>query len=275
LVNSSTTVIGVMLVNQSSSTATQALIVENSEITGFPGTNNEYHGGEIMIFGIGPNGSGPLNNVQILNNVLHGASATSTDGPGVAGYGNGENLTNVLVQGNTVYNMGMFASQTNGGITAAGWNGGTVAHNVLHDIGANVSSCGGTSGIEAANSNNVTIQYNEVYNVRQTNASGGCDWDGIDLDLGTTNSLVQYNYTHNNGGTGYLAYTYTNGNAWGPNTYRYNVSENDGGAFALAYAPPQNALQVYGNTFLNNYSGSACMGFNPWSYGKAKPARYP
>ena len=66
--------------------------------------------------------NGPLNNVQILNNTLHGATVTSGDGAGVGGYGYGENTTNVLVQGNTIYNLGMPASSNAAGILANGWS---------------------------------------------------------------------------------------------------------------------------------------------------------
>ena len=85
---------------------------------------------------------------RYFNNNLHGAAVTSRDGVGVGGYGYGQNITNVLVQGNTVYNLGMPSAETGAGILANGWNTGEIQRNQIHDIGANVTSCGGTSGIE-------------------------------------------------------------------------------------------------------------------------------
>lgn len=276
VVNGSTTIYGILLENQTSNSPTQTIVIENSEVTGFGPAAGSSNGGEIWIIGYALNGNnGPLNNIQILNNTLHGATVTSADGGGVNGWGYGKNITNVLVQGNTIYNNGMVPSITWAGIGADGWNGGLIQYNVLHDIGANVTSCGGTSGIETYTSNNITIRYNEVYNVQPSPSfTKGCDWDGIDLDGGTTNSLVEYNYTHHNAGNGFLAYTYKpSGYTWGPNIYRYNISENDdwakaqGALFDVVPGPPANALSIYGNTFFSNVSqstkstSSACFSF--------------
>lgn len=261
IVNGSSTIYGVLLENQSTTWATQFMSVKNSEITGFAPVSGSPNGGEIWIIGYAMNGNkGPLNNIQILNNSLHGATITSPDGVGVGGYGYGQNITNVLVQGNTVYNLGMPAAETGAGILANGWKTGTIQRNQVHDIGANVTSCGGTSGIETYNSNAVTVAYNEVFNVQPSPAyTAGCDWNGIDLDGGTTNSTVEYNYTHNNAGAGYLGYNGNpSGTTWGPNTYRYNISENDdweaaeGGAFAIVPNAPQNTVSIYSNTLFNN-----------------------
>jgi hypothetical protein len=121
IVNGGSTIYGVLLENQASNTPTQNLVVKNSEVTGFAPVTGAPNGGEIWIVGYAMNGNnGPLNNVQILNNTLHGATITSGDGVGVGGYGYGENITNVLVQGNTIYNLGMPISSTGAGILANG-----------------------------------------------------------------------------------------------------------------------------------------------------------
>ena len=122
IVNGGSTIYGVLLENQTSNAPTQNVVVKNSEITGFAPVTGSTNGGEIWIVGYAMNGNnGPLNNVQILNNTLHGASVTSGDGVGIGGYGYGENITNVLVQGNTIYNLGMPATITGAGILADGW----------------------------------------------------------------------------------------------------------------------------------------------------------
>ncbi|MFJ6569208.1 right-handed parallel beta-helix repeat-containing protein [Streptomyces sp. NPDC091292] len=267
VVNGGTTAAGVLLQNQTSTSPTKGLVVAGSDISGFsaPTGSSSTFGGQIMVLGYAVNGnSGPLDDVQIRDNKLHGSTVTSAAGPGVYGWGSGVNITNVTVEGNTVYNLGMAAKTTGAAITANGWNGAVIRHNVVHDIGANVTSCGGTSGIMAYTSNNVAVRYNEVYNVRPSPSfTAGCDWDGIDLDGGTTNSLVEYNYTHDNAGSGLLAYTSTVGSrVWGPNTFRYNISENDdaakaqGGLFNVVPVAPKNALSIYGNTFFTNKAQS-------------------
>ncbi|SFF78017.1 Right handed beta helix region [Actinacidiphila alni] len=278
VVNGSTTAAGVLLENQDGTSAAQGLTVSDSDISGFgtPAGSSSSFGGQIMVLGYAVNGhSGPLDSVVIRDNALHGAGVTSAAGPGVYGWGSGANITNVTVEGNTVYNLGMSAKGTGAGITGDGWDGAVIQHNVVHDVGANVTSCGGASGIETYTSNNVTVRYNEVYNVQPSPAfTAGCDWDGIDLDGGTTNSVAEYNYTHHNAGSGLLAYTSTAGSrVWGPNTFRYNISENDdwgkiqGGLMDVVPSAPKNALNVYGNTFFTNVaqsgksSGSACFDF--------------
>lgn len=269
----SSTAIGVLLENQSPNSTTQTVVVENSEITGFaPPSGSTSPGGDIVIIGDAMNGNnGPLNDIQILNNTLHGASVTAGDYVGIGGYGYGENITNVLVQGNTVYNIGGARTDTGAGILADGWNGATIQYNVIHEIGANVTSLcdiGGMSGIETYTSNNVTVRFNEVYNVQPSPGfTQGCDWDGIDLDGGTSNSVVEYNYTHHNGGPGLLAYDANpNGDTWGNNTFRFNISENDqwlcsqynfcSGVFVVGPIAPANPLYIYGNTLFENLAGN-------------------
>lgn len=278
IVNGSTTAAGVLLHNQASSTPTQSIVIQNSQITGFntPSGSSSTFGGGIQILGYAVNGNnGPLNDVKILDNRIFGASKTSTDGVAVGGWGYGRNITNVLVDGNTIYNLGMLPNTVGGAITTGGWNGAIVQHNKIHDIGANVTSCGGTSGILAYAANNIAIRYNEVYNVEPyPSYISGCDWDGIDLDGGVSNSVVEYNYTHDNAGNGLLAYVDSpNGMTWGPNTFRYNISENDdnikaqGGLMGVVPRAPTGALSIYGNTFFTNNSqrtkstASACFFF--------------
>jgi len=43
-----------------------------------------------------------------------------------------------------------------------------------------------------------------------------------------TNSLMQYNYAHDNDGAGYLLCQYAGASVWSGNTIRHNVSINDG-----------------------------------------------
>ncbi len=235
---------GVWLENTTASYSVSGMAVENCDISGFTTTLTTDTAAEIFITGYPGNG---LNNVQITGNKLHGANGvTSTDDDGVTGYGDNENLTNVLYQFNTVYNIGGRAgvSDTGNGIIANGVNDGIMQHNVAHDLGANANTCGGDAGIWTYSSNNITIQYNEVYNVRPSHYTAGCDWDGFDLDGHVTNSTVQYNYSHDNYGAGYLSYGTTDSSN---KTFRYNISENDDQIQSTSY---------FGCFAMNNNSGS-------------------
>src|SRR5207245_2490192 len=199
-------------------------------------------------------GSGNMNTVKFLNNTLHGATVSSNDDYGIFGFGNGKNLTNVLYQGNEVYNLGGHATgvvASGTGIDADGVVGGTLQYNKIHDTGANQQSCGGAAGFEAYTANNIVMQFNEAYNIRPSSFVSGCDWDGFDIDGGVTNSTFQYNYSHDNFGPGFLFFAQdVNGYGWGPNTMRFNVAENnpiglDFSAFSLGGTAA--VINVYNN----------------------------
>lgn len=261
--------IGVYIINQSGSLKS-GVTVTGCDISNFAGSNSSQTA-QVFVNGY----YGPLNNISITNNSLHGANGVgSPDNNGIAGLGNGRNVTNVNYSGNTIYNLGGVAANTGGGIVANGVDGGVIQYNIVHDVGGNATSCGGPGGIWAYASNNITIQFNEVYRVQPIAYTAGCDWVAYDLDGGVSNSTVQYNYSHNNFGSAMLAFVATvGGNAWGNNTFRYNISENDAlgsgsanQAAILITASPTNPLKIYNNTIymgLKNSTGlSAAMQSN-------------
>jgi hypothetical protein len=194
-----------------------------------------------------------------LNNEIHGATPTSNDTAGISGFGNGMNIHDIIYQGNYVYNIGGadVANNTSNGILANGVDGGIIQYNVAHDIGANWSRCGGPVGIWAHGSNNVTIQYNEAFRVQPAVfAHTGCDWNGMGLDAGAapvTNSVVQYNYSHDNAGAGFYHWGRTGTDN---NVFRYNIAQNDNllryggvGEFMYAGSGPTGHVHVYNNVF--------------------------
>ncbi len=128
---------------------------------------------------------------------------------------------------------------------------------VLSDVdGATIERCiawangkyNGSVGIWAWESNRVTIQYNESYANRTQAAT---DADGFDLDGGVTNSVMQYNYSHDNDGDGYLVYEFNGARPHAHNIVRYNISQNDcrrNGFGALSTGNGVSDCQVYNNT---------------------------
>jgi hypothetical protein len=84
---------------------------------------------------------------------------------------------------------------------------------------------GGPVGIWAWDANGVTIQYNASHHNRTGSSKDGA---GFDLDGGVTNSIVQYNYSHDNDGAGYLLAQFGGARPFYGNTLRYNLSVNDG-----------------------------------------------
>jgi hypothetical protein len=104
---------------------------------------------------------------------------------------------------------------------------GGVTRAIIEYCNAYANSGNGPVGIWTYNSEAVTIQFNQAYdNVTNSRTDG----DGFDLDVGVTNSVMQYNYSHHNDGAGFLL-------AQNPgsdpsentgNTVRYNISQDDG-----------------------------------------------
>ncbi len=123
----------------------------------------------------------------------------------------------------------------------------TGAQHVL--IERNVCEDSGTSAIEAYNSDDVLIQYNETFGT--VKKAGGTDSNGIDADRATTNTIIQYNYVHDNG-DGILLCQF----AFGDSVVRYNVVANNS-RWALNLHSDSNAKnQTYNNLFYVQGLGS-------------------
>lgn len=114
------------------------------------------------------------------------------------------------------------------GILLGNVDGALIEKCCAHDNGAkNGSHDGGPVGIWAYCGRKVVIQYCEAYANRAgvRNLDGG----GFDLDGGISDSIMQYNYSHDNDGAGYLVYSYKDApHEFRDNIVRFNISINDG-----------------------------------------------
>ena len=97
--------------------------------------------------------------------------------------------------------------------------------------------------------NNLLVQRNEVHHMRSPFNDGG----GIAFDGGITNSVMQYNYIHDNEGSGINLSQYNPVRIqFSNNIVRYNISQNDGRkslswAGIMVAGPVQNS-HVHNNT---------------------------
>ena len=116
----------------------------------------------------------------------------------------------------------------------------TVERCVVHDGGGGANASAGPGGIVLLNAQNCVVQRCEVYRMATLYQDGVA----IDLDASCVNCIVRHNYTHDNAGSGLMAYQFliTGLPGWGPNTYEYNVSAND------ANASSQGAARFSSNT---------------------------
>ena len=116
-------------------------------------------------------------------------------------------------------------TNTGSGIVLSGIDGALIERcQAYHNGWLNANPSGGPVGIWGYCCNNLIIQKCEAHH----NSSGtGHDGGGFDLDGGCTNSVLQYNYSHDNGGPGYLLAQYNGAPPMHDVTIRYNVSKDD------------------------------------------------
>ncbi len=145
-------------------------------------------------------------------------------------------------------------THTGNGIVLAGIDRALIEYcEAYHNGWLNANPDGGPVGIWGWNCNKLVIQKCESHhNQSGTNRDGG----GFDLDGGCTNSVLQYNYSHDNDGPGYLLAQYPAAPPLSDVTIRYNISENDGrrhghGAIMLWSSGASGGIQraaIYNNT---------------------------
>jgi hypothetical protein len=231
------------------------IIIDSTEIYGF--------GGAGIILGALQTNSG-YKNVKIINNDVHDNGKV-----GITSYGNGDmyNHGNFYVAYNKTYNnkgrIDITYTNTGNGIVLSGVDGFIVEHCEAYGNGANNRNAGGGPvGIWCYNAKNGIIQFCESHhNKAGLQADGG----GFDIDGGSQNCVVQYNFSHDNEGPGYALFEYGSSNQFTNDTIRYNISENDGlknGAGALGLWAHDAANKITNAVVYNNvfYAGNGAAG---------------
>ena len=146
----------------------------------------------------------------------------------------------VIVRGNTLHDIG------GDGIMIAVTDGALLEHNVVGR--ANQRSEGYNIAIWTWSADNSIIQFNEAFETK-----GQRDGEGFDSDWNSRNTLIQYNYSHDNDG-GFLLVC-DDGSQHSADSVgnigtivRYNISQNDRHRGIAISGPVRNTL-VYNNTF--------------------------
>ena len=178
-----------------------------------------------IIFGSSKNLSG-YSDVSITNSLIHDNGRAGITSYAVQAYVH----KNVYIGYNKVYNNSGLSTDTTGpsgsGIVLANVDGAIIEYCTAYNNGwLHSNPSGGPNGIWTYLCNNVLMQYNESHhNKTGTSKDGG----GFDFDGGTTNSTMQYNYSHDNYGGGFLVAEYAGAPLMQNIIVRYNISENDG-----------------------------------------------
>ena len=202
----------------------RGLTLRNLVIHGF------YNGVSLQGYGSGSvNGKGGFDDVLIQDCVVYG---NDNGGIHTGSFPEGSKAnTNIRIINTTVYgNPGQtYPSPTTGsGIHMGGVTNGLIDGCVAHDNGGkgDAQTGGGPVGIWAYDSDRVTIQNCLVYN--QKTSANRRDGGGFDLDIGVTNSVIQYCYAYNCYGPGYMICELDGGRTNSDNHIRYNISWRNG-----------------------------------------------
>ncbi|MEV6483032.1 LamG-like jellyroll fold domain-containing protein [Streptomyces sp. NPDC051576] len=175
--------------------------------------------------------------VQITGNTLTHDDAGGIYIGSLLGLNHDINATNVVIDGNTLTDMG------GNDIVCVFCDAPVVQNNVATDNGYRFSG----AGLWTAWSTNGLWQYNEVSRqYRQL-----YDGQAFDIDNHTTGTVVQYNWSHDNpfGFTEWCCYS-----GFGAKTsvVRYNISQNDGASNAvfplMSGVDSSSSAAVYNNT---------------------------
>ncbi len=122
----------------------------------------------------------------------------------------------------------------------------------------------GPVGIWTHDADRVVIQFCVSHHNRSTALDGG----GFDFDGGVTNSILQYNYSHNNFGSGYLICQYEGAPRFANNVVRYNISLDDGlfdhnaGIFVWVGGVGMESTLVHNNTVWNSKGSAVGLGIS-------------
>ncbi|HEU5078970.1 MAG TPA: right-handed parallel beta-helix repeat-containing protein [Opitutaceae bacterium] len=162
--------------------------------------------------------------------------------------------TNVTIQNCSINQSG--SSLACNGIYLTDTKTGVIQNNVV----ANAGTC----GIELYYCDAVTVQKNETYGT--VKKAGGADYNGIDPDKGTTNIVVQYNYSHGNG-DGILICNFA---GYDSAAVRYNILQNNSRYGLYLHSSSGGNTQIYNNVvYASGSSAKVCYG-----YGSSLSATY-
>ncbi len=167
--------------------------------------------------------------------------------------------TNVIIRGNFIDDIG------GDGIVVKCCRGALVEYNTAKNC--NARSTTANVAIWTYTSTGTIMQHNEAYNTRYTH-----DGEGFDVDSFSEETIVQYNYSHDNEG-GFVLVCAPGDGAGTEGYYtrdtivRYNISQNDGN-LGVMYSGNIKNTDVYNNTIYIG-EGNTTKPIDSWDWGGA------
>jgi hypothetical protein len=147
-------------------------------------------------------------------------------------------MSDLTIRSSTTYGNGRW------GIQIEGVERGTVENSAAYG--------NGDIGMWSWAADHIVFRQDAAY------GNGGKD-GGFDLDVGTTNSTIEYSYSHDNGGSGFQVCNYAYNPTTTNNTIRFNIAENNyGSADGLELDGDGSVIQrlyYYNNTIYGDTAG--------------------
>jgi hypothetical protein len=234
---------GILIFNDLPATPLSNYNIQNVDITGFGSNSGFGNGWGIWIAGV----PSMIDNLSITDSKVH---ANGNGGIMI------DVASNIHISHVSMYDNSGIANTAFGtgfGMFLGTITGATVERCDAYNNGWLPTSNGFGGGIGGIGCDHLILQYNESYANRSPKRMHG-DGDGFFLDS-TTNSIAQYNYSHDNDGAGFLFGPIDVPNStFANNVIRYNISQNDSRrnsmAAILVEGNPGNAFgsEIYNNT---------------------------
>lgn len=267
----------------STTNATHGISIKNSQAGNTKLAGPTISNCQVSAYGLygiaieGAAGSSGFNGVTISGNTVFDCTLNYSGAFGSAGiyvfsvpaYGLAQSTpahTNVTVSGNTVYDCKGKTGTTNwvgSGIVLSQTDGGAVNGNVAYNNGENNTSSAGNGpvGMWCYDANAITFRFNESYGNKTGN---GGDGGGFDIDGGSTNCLMEFNYSHGNAGFGFMFCPYQDSGVtyahYSNNTMRFNISYQDGLAGINVIAPSGvSGIRCHNNSVYANSTQALLM----------------
>ena len=147
-----------------------------------------------------------------------------------------------------------YKNHSGSGVVLYQIDGGLMDHCTAWNNGGLCPSSGGGVGLWTCASRRVTIEHCESFGNRTSGGDGG----GFDIDGGSVDCVLQYNYSHDNDGPGLMVYTYPYASfADCGSVVRFNVSENDSrkgrryaGLWVRSDGKEITGVEIYNNTVI-------------------------
>jgi hypothetical protein len=145
-----------------------------------------------------------------------------------------------------------FKNHSGSGVVLYQIDGGLMDYCTAWNNGGLCPSSGGGVGLWTCASRRVTIEHCESFG----NKTSGGDGGGFDIDGGSVDCVLQYNYSHDNDGPGLMVYTYPYSSFTDRGSVvRFNISENDSrkgrryaGLWVRSDGKEINGVEIYNNT---------------------------